>query len=202
MQDIELIFDNEKQLYYTNTSILKGLLMLNNINIKNNFRTNTSYKQNNININNDNQSMKDVAVGKFKSNNGKYNISNACDWLIKNSKASTQHECATYVRLAIEAGFNDPNSTSGRPKWAWKYINYLPSIGFKFIDKVDKLYNGDKGKYSPLVGDIAVYMKGNNEYVPGHICMYTGNQWMSDFKQKNMIVYQSTPKAYIFRYQS
>lgn len=191
----ELQFDNSNKLYYINAGILQGIFL------SSSFNTGIQNKSSNL-ININNQPMVDINVGEYKNNNGKFNINNACNWLRINAHSKSQHACAKYVRLAIEAGFGDPNSTAGRPGWAWKYINYLPSIGFKFIDKVDNSYNGETGKYSPLAGDIAVYMKGNNQSVPGHICMYIGNQWVSDFKQNNMIVYQSTRQAYIFRYLS
>ena len=97
--------------------------------------------------------------------------------------------------MAIEAG---GIKTTGRPNWAWKYINYLPSIGFKYIAKVNRADIGTN--YKPEPGDIAVYQKGNNPDVPGHICMYTGKEWCSDFNQKNPIVYSSTKEAYIFRF--
>ena len=131
----------------------------------------------------------------FKKGDGSFNIENACNWLQTNSAGQSQHVCAKYVRLALEAGGLD---TSKRPDWAWKYINYLPTIGFELVGKINK---SNTSGYTPEPGDIAVYMKGDNPNVPGHICMYTGRQWCSDFKQNSMIVYTSTPEAYVFRYK-
>lgn len=128
----------------------------------------------------------------FKRNPNGWNIKNACEWLQKNSHTESTHRCAKYVRMAIEAG---GLSTAGRPTWAWMYINFLPKIGFKHIGTY--VQNG----YTPEPGDIAVYLKGGNTKVPGHICMWTGIQWCSDFKQNNMIVYRNTKEAYIFRFQ-
>lgn len=132
----------------------------------------------------------------FKRNDHEYHIDDACDWLEKNAHNQSKHICAKYVRHAIEVGFSDKNATAGRPNWAWQYINFLPTIGFKFIQKVHK---GDD--YIPLKGDICVYYKNNNPNVPGHICMYTGNYWCSDFKQANMFVYRNTKEGYIFRFE-
>jgi hypothetical protein len=132
----------------------------------------------------------------FKKNPNGYNIKNACNWLQRNSQKGSCHCCARFVRMAIEKGFNDPNSTNGRPTWAWKYINYLPKIGFKLILHHIK----DQTNYTPEPGDIAVYKCGGRTDVPGHICMWTGIQWCSDFKQKNMYVYSSTREADIFRF--
>lgn len=132
---------------------------------------------------------------KYQPGDGKFDILKACNWFYTNVTGAAKHWCARYVRKALEAGGLD---TSKRPNWAWKYINYLPTIGFKFVKKVrrENLKN-----YTPEVGDISVYMKGNNPSVPGHICMYTDKGWYSDFKQRNMFVYQSTNEAYIFRYE-
>ena len=139
----------------------------------------------------------DIQPGEYKKNQVNLDITKAVNWITINSSSSSKHQCAKYVRMAIEAG---GVSTNGRPGWAWQYIKYLPTIGFKFINLVDNSYNGVNGAYVPNRGDIAVYTKGGDTSVPGHICMWTGSQWISDFKQRNMIVYQSTPKAYIFRF--
>ena len=132
--------------------------------------------------------------GVFKRNPDGWNIRRACEWLHSHAGANSRHACAKYVRMAIEAG---GLSTVGRPNWAWKYIDYLPNIGFKFIGRFKR-----NDSYRPQPGDIAVYTKGGDKSVPGHICMWTGNEWASDFKQKSMIVYPSTKEAYVFRFES
>ena len=136
----------------------------------------------------------DLNVGVFKRNAKGWNIQLACNWIHTNSKATSQHACARFVRKAIEAG---GISTSGRPNWAWHYISYLPSLGFKFLCKAKR----NDPDYKPEPGDIAVYMKNGDRNVPGHICMWTGKNWCSDFKQNNMIVYSGTSEAYIFRFE-
>ena len=132
--------------------------------------------------------------GVFKKNPDGWNIRRSCEWLHSHAGANSRHACAKYVRMAIEAG---GLSTVGRPNWAWKYIDYLPNIGFKFIGTFKR-----NDSYRPKPGDIAVYTKGGDKNVPGHICMWTGNEWASDFKQKSMIVYPSTKEAYVFRFES
>ena len=146
--------------------------------------------------------------GLFKNSPIGWNVENACNWL--HNKAYPQYikgkcgGCAKAVRSAIDIGFNtDPNgpnsytSRAGRPSWAWKYIDFLPNIGFKFLTKVSR---DQMGSFSAQPGDIAVYQKGGDPSVPGHICMWTGVKWTSDFKQPSMIVYRNTPSAYIFRF--
>ena len=157
----------------------------------------------------------------FTYNPDGFDIPTACNWLHTNSTPNTQHICATYVRAAIDVGFHtDPGrpfrtnygkpsytgthgefidrsnqKRNGRPGWAWEYINYLPSIGFKCIGTASA-----DSSYSPVPGDIAVYQKNGNPNVPGHICMWTGAEWASDFRQRNMIVYKGTPAAYLYRF--
>lgn len=133
--------------------------------------------------------------GLFKRNPKGFNIQKACEWINNNAFAGTTHKCAKWVRKAIEAG---GISTDNRPDWAYKYIKYLPTIGFKFLRKATRKDLGSS--YHPQPGDIAVYTENGNTNKPGHICMWTGKEWVSDFHQKNMIVYGATPEAYIFRF--
>ena len=143
-----------------------------------------------------NSPIEELSPGLFAKNPRGWDIKKACEWLHSKSQMTSQHACAKYVRMAIEAG---GISTAGRPSWAWKYIDYLPNIGFEFIGKITR----DKmNSFSPQPGDIAVYQKNGNPSVPGHICMWTGVEWASDFKQRNMIVYKNTNDAYLFRFKS
>ena len=168
---------------YSHNTLLKGIMQTSKFG---DFKKSSSIysKNDTLNINLD--------PSLFKRNPNGWNIQAACQWLITHSHASTQHACAKYVRQAIEAG---GISTAGRPTWAWKYINYLPTIGFKYMGNFQ---NGFKGE----PGDIAVYMKNGNPNVPGHICMWTGVQWCSDFRQNSMIVYGGTKEAKVFRFES
>ncbi len=185
----EIYFDNAKKQYYTNESILRGIMY--------HIFMNTSKTKDPNNPYSSNKPVENLDPGIFRKNPNGWNIQNACNWIHTHAASCSSHQCAKYVRMGIEAG---GLSTAGRPTWAWKYINYLPTIGFKFIDKVDNSYQGEKGPYRPEPGDIAVYTKGGDQSVPGHICMWTGAEWASDFRQKNMIVYKSTHQAYIFRF--
>lgn len=153
--------------------------------------------------------------GLFTRNVDGWNIRAACEWLASHGTGREKHVCARYVRSAIDIGFGtNPNTNSytaihghhtygnrqvkGRPNWAWRYISYLPTIGFKYIGKVSR---SGQGNFNAQPGDIACYQNGGNPNVPGHICMYTGVAWTSDFTQRNMIVYAKTNEAYIFRFE-
>jgi hypothetical protein len=126
-----------------------------------------------------------------------FDLQKCVNSLASRASVKSQGKCAKYVRMAIESG---GLSTSGRPDWAWKYINYLPSIGF---NEVAQMSSSNASTYTPQPGDIAVYMKPTyNQSAPGHICMYSGRQWISDFKQNSVMVYASlgTTTIHFFRY--
>lgn len=140
----------------------------------------------------------------FKAIKGKgWNVEAACSWIQNNSypcyiKGKCGH-CAKWVRTAIEVG---GISTAGRPMNAKDYVNFLPRIGFRHYKTIK--YNGALARLMQndiLPGDIAVYIKPSNPSSPGHICMFTGKQWCSDFKQNSMWVYGGQcGLAYIFRF--
>ena len=128
-----------------------------------------------------------------------FNIQGAVQSLIARSGASSQHACARFVRMAMESG---GLNTASRPNWAWKYIQWLPTQGWSLVGNVKtNEAQAEWTRSSAKPGDIAVYQKpGVGGSQPGHICMYTGGQWISDFRQNRMGVYASPVNAYIFRY--
>lgn len=103
--------------------------------------------------------------------------------------------CAAAVRQFIEAG---GISTAGRPVSAYQYKAYLPSIGFNCVATIfgraeQAAWSNTYGK----PGDIAVMDHGEH----GHICMWNGREWVSDFFQGNrMWVYSGDGACYVFRY--
>lgn len=125
-----------------------------------------------------------------------FNIQGAVQYLTARAHAKSEGWCARYVRQAIEAG---GISTAGRPNWAWKYIQYLPTIGFQHIGTCNNRQS--QAMFPARAGDIAVYTKpGFGTSKPGHICMFNGSQWISDFRQSRMGVYAGEVGAHIFRY--
>lgn len=106
----------------------------------------------------------------------RYNISDAVDYLVSHAYPSYNDNCghcARAVRRALEAG---GLSTTGHPVSACDYDTFLPKIGFHSVDK-----NG----YSPEKGDIIV-LEAVEGHPNGHIAMYSGNYWISDFVQSDM----------------
>lgn len=124
-----------------------------------------------------------------------WNVGAAIQWIVRNSGSRSQGRCARYVRMAIEAG---GLSTAGRPVAAKDYVSFLPKIGFNPLGSIsgrDKQASWSSSNAQQ--GDIAVMNHG--QY--GHICMWVGDQWISDFKQRNrMWVYQGDGVCNLFRF--
>jgi hypothetical protein len=82
-------------------------------------------------------------------------------------------QCAQWVRQALDAGgFDD----SGHPTDAKNYGPFLTSKGFSDVGSSDS---------SPQAGDVVVIQNYPGGSVPGHIAMYDGSQWVSDFVQQD-----------------
>lgn len=99
-------------------------------------------------------------------------------------------ECAAYVRQALEAGgltilippkrYDDASGAS-----ACDYGDSLLKAGFKVIfDNSDKQMC-QKIEFKPVAGDVAIYHKFEGSR-HGHMQMFDGVQWVSDFLQRNM----------------
>ena len=118
--------------------------------------------------------------------------------------------CATAVKSFIWAGFNgyaDENNTSkicnsgyvfGMIGDGYKTYSKLQEIGFRVVATNSDLLNG----FEPDAGDVAIMDDGRT----GHICMWSGYKWVSDYTQKNLWVYgiprptKSDKAVMLFRY--
>lgn len=120
---------------------------------------------------------------------GNYNVNAAIQHLRDNALARSQGSCARYVRQALEAG---GLNTTGRPDAAGDYDTFLPTIGFQAVDV---------NNYVPQAGDIVVHeAREGREW--GHIAMYDGQNWISDFIQRDMFggsAYRENPDYTIWR---
>ena len=105
-----------------------------------------------------------------------------CEWSPEAAaRYATEHAekksvgmCALYVRKAIMTG-GIPLYMGG-DAWCYKYT--LPILNFHQVEK----------KSEREVGDIVVFQPiGGRKY--GHIAIWNGKQWVSDFKQRNLIVH-------------
>ena len=109
-----------------------------------------------------------------------WNPIEAADYVTKNASRKSVGLCALYIRRAINAGGIPLSHRCGN---AWRYKYILPLVNFKEVDKDDSL----------MVGDIVVFQPiGGRRY--GHIAMWNGKQWVSDFKQRNFIVHSDYKK--------
>ena len=122
-----------------------------------------------------------------------YNTSKAVDYLVSHAYPTYIKEkcgnCAKAVREALEAG---GLSTMGHPTSACDYDTFLPRIGFHVVSKEN---------YSPQKGDIIV-LEAVEGHTYGHIAMYSGSKWISDFVQSDMwggSAYRNKAEYNIFR---
>ena len=114
------------------------------------------------------------------------NIDAAVKYLDDNAEDGSTGRCAKYVREALDAG---GLSINPHPVYAKSYGPYLTLNGFTAVVPKD---------YAPKKGDVAViqdYAGGVDPVTTkaypasdpaGHIAMYDGTQWVSDFKQIDM----------------
>lgn len=103
-----------------------------------------------------------------------WNPKKAAEYATENAEKRSVGLCAMYVRKAIIAG-GIPLYWGGN---AYHYKYVLPVLGFEQVDS----------KEERQVGDIVVFQPiGGRRF--GHISMWNGKQWVSDFKQRNFIVH-------------
>lgn len=121
-----------------------------------------------------------------------WDINKSIETLLGKASTESQHQCAKYVRLGLEAG---GLNTTGRPNEAYRYSEFLPKIGFEKVSEVAGKKN--QAAFEAQPGDIAVMKHGNY----GHICVWCGSQWVSDFKQNRMYPYSDEGTCEIFRYK-
>ena len=102
-----------------------------------------------------------------------YSVDKAVEYLDCHAESRSRNMCALYVERAIRAG--------GQPAFilpAWGYAYILPGMGFNEIES---------DHYSPVKGDVVVFPH-EEDHIFGHIAMYNGRQWVSDFKQHGFFV--------------
>lgn len=108
-----------------------------------------------------------------------YNISKTIDWLHRHSGIKSKGQCATYVRQALEAG---GCNLVGHPVAAQDYDRFLLKKGWEE-------YHG------PVIPGLVAVMH-HGKY--GHICVWCGDAWYSDFKQRKAWPYSGEGKVKYF----
>jgi len=99
---------------------------------------------------------------------GGYSIDNAVSYLNEHANERSVHLFGKYVGLALQAGGIKGAMADGK-----NYGPILVKNGFHVVNT--------KG-YSPMKGDVTV-VDGNASHKWGHVQMYNGDQWVSDFFQ-------------------
>jgi hypothetical protein len=125
------------------------------------------------------QALVDYAAGGTTSISGSAGIAAGVQALTANAYSTSQGICATNVRLALiaeDAASGDTYFVKNYPPVASQYDSYLTSDGFTAVTQ--NIQDG----YTPQQGDVAVFQPvvGHDA---GHIEMYSGSQWVSDFVQ-------------------
>jgi hypothetical protein len=104
------------------------------------------------------------------------------DWLNNNAFAHSHGQCANHVRRGLEAGGGNSGYPNSNPVNAKDWGPTLEDNGFKPVAQKN---------YTPQLGDTAVF-----QAIPGHdaghIETYTGEKWVSDYRQNNFV-----PPAYV-----
>jgi hypothetical protein len=120
-----------------------------------------------------------------------WNVNNAVEHLNSNANSASLGRCAHYVRLAILAGGVNVAPTVS----AKDYGDRLTSAGFTLVQG------------APRAGDVAV-IQPIPGHPHGHMTMYNGTQWVSDYKQPAAYGYypsssyrQQQPPVAIYRKQ-
>ena len=101
-----------------------------------------------------------------------YDKDKSVEYLTENAETKSKTWCAWYVMRALNAG--------GCPAYL------LPAYGYSWLLPQMDFVEVSKKNYTPLKGDIIVF-PAVGKHIWGHIQMWNGKQWVSDFKQKNMI---------------
>ena len=143
-----------------------------------------------------NNATKDVSEGNssLPSNIARYdNISNvttkACDTLTTNSKEKSIGKCAKYVADALQsAGYKFNRQPSA---YMYHTNGMLSGMGFECIGRTNS---------QPQPGDICVINRFSG-HPHGHICMFNGQQWISDFKQRTPVPYKEGAPGGLWYYR-
>lgn len=121
-----------------------------------------------------------------------YSLDRMISCLTLQAENTSTGYCARSVRKALEAG---GMRIVGPHNYAYNYLECLPEMGFYEI-------NAKSPDYKPKPGDIVVHnpVKGHES---GHIAMYNGSAWISDFVQKDIYggsAYRQSDNYKVFRY--
>lgn len=102
----------------------------------------------------------------------------ACKSITANSREKSIGKCAKYVADALKsAGYKFNRQPSA---YMYHTNGVLSGMGFECIGRTNS---------QPQAGDICVINRFNG-HPHGHICMFNGQQWVSDFRQRTPVPYK------------
>ena len=105
-----------------------------------------------------------------------FSVNAASRYLIEHAYEKSHNRCAWHIMCAMNAG-GQPVPLLRACDYKWYFRDFLDT----------QFYEVPSEDYIPEKGDIVVFPKvANHPY--GHIAMWTGKQWVSDFEQNNIIV--------------
>lgn len=101
-----------------------------------------------------------------------WNKDAAVDYIVKHAMVKSNSQCATYTRQAIAAG----GITLIQVGDAKNYGDSLLKAGFIPIPQ----------SATPEKGDVAIIQPYPGGNISGHMTLFDGKTWYSDFKQRDM----------------
>lgn len=115
-------------------------------------------------------------------------IDTAVTYLINHANKNSVGYCAAYVADALEAGgFSFTRQASA---YQYRTNGVLTGIGYNEISKPSSFAKGD-----------ITVTENNSAHPHGHIAMWSGYNWISDFVQNSEYVYASNqPPVHYYRY--
>ena len=120
------------------------------------------------------------------SSNPNFDTSAASQYLLKHANSKSTHRCAAYVRQGLQAGGVNMDD---RPRKAGQYLAY-----FRRKPQWTEINPSEVQQ-----GDVCVTVNSGD----GHISMWTGQNWVSDFIQRGPHVYTYAidgKNTFYFRY--
>lgn len=119
------------------------------------------------------------------------NVSAAAQFAVAHAKSSATGYCAIAVRQALAAG-GLTSFNANHPAYAYQYGPYLTKAGFTPVKQGTYSASIDGNIGGLQAGDVVVFqpVRGHSY---GHIAIYTGTRWVSDYQQSTM---SSNPSDY------
>ena len=122
-----------------------------------------------------------------------FDAAKASGFMRANAESRSIHCCAWYTMRGLQTG-GCPAIILPAQWYSW----FMPIVQFEEVSVDD---------YSPQAGDIVVFERPSSHSLMkisqwwGHIAMYDGEQWVSDFKQKRMNPYKSEVPYKLYRFK-